>query len=188
MVIIVGNAISDLSSNCEQGCLHFTLCLCPWERHESISSLSISWFLQPLLNNLWKQRKIEFKSGVLNLQIDLVSYFACSRAVVTPYTHCMISFYERRINNVVNAFGFKEWNENWIELNRTELNWIGQNGFLHLALATSQGEWKWNIYIIYFYFRLIPNFNSGRVKKTPNDPTCELTNTQIDIWGKKFHK
>ena len=42
---------------------------------------------------------------------------------------------------------------------------------------------------MYFYFRLIPNFNSGRVKKKPpNDPTCEWTNTQIDIWGKKHEK
>ena len=37
-------------------------------------------------------------------------------------------------------------------------------------------------YIIYFYLRLIPNFNYGRVGGgDPNDPK----NTQIDIWGGK---
>ena len=34
-----------------------------------------------------------------------------------------------------------------------------------------------------FYFRLIPNFNSGRVKN-PNDPTCEklIQNLYIYIY------
>ena len=42
MVIVFGNGISDLNSNSWQAsftsCFHF--CLCPWERHESISSSS----------------------------------------------------------------------------------------------------------------------------------------------------
>ena len=36
---------------------------------------------------------------------------------------------------------------------------------------------------MFFYFSLISNVNSGRVKN-PNDPTCEKTNTQIDILEK----
>ena len=41
---------------------------------------------------------------------------------------------------------------------------------------------------MYLYFRLIPDFNSGRVKKTPNDPTGGWTNTQIDVLEQIFHK
>ena len=33
---------------------------------------------------------------------------------------------------------------------------------------------------MYFYFRLIPNFNSGSVKKTKQ--IIQLVNKQIDIW------
>ena len=39
--------------------------------------------------------------------------------------------------------------------------------------------------MMYFFFRLISNFNSVRVKKTQ---MIQLVNTQIDIWEKKFHK
>ena len=45
------------------------------------------------------------------------------------------------------------------------------------------------IYAMYFYFRLIPKFNTVRVKKNKektNDPTCEETNTQIDVWEKNL--
>ena len=49
MVIILGNGISDPSSNPEWGYLHFTLHLCPWKRHDSIASpySLLSLFLWP---------------------------------------------------------------------------------------------------------------------------------------------
>ena len=39
LVIAEGNGLNELSSNPLWGCLHFTLCLCPKERHESVSTL-----------------------------------------------------------------------------------------------------------------------------------------------------
>ena len=36
--IAIGNGTDKWSSKTGQSCLHFTLCLCPWEKHKSICS------------------------------------------------------------------------------------------------------------------------------------------------------